>query len=98
MLLFIVNANTYFPEKKLKFFSEKGDLSDDIYRQINPLTVYSFHIYEWLKFVLRSINGHHRESYLTNLFHFEQAEPTRLSVLDFLQEPPLKKKLKKPIS
>ena len=75
-------------KKILKFiyFRKKKDHSFDIFDKNCILTVYELHIYELLKFVLRSIKGLHTEDTLNNMFEFETSHiHTRSSKLRLLK-------------
>ena len=69
-LLYILSASTDLPiaEKKLKviYFRKKGDHCNDIFMRHSLLTIYELHIYELIKFVLKSINGLHQQSFCNN--------------------------------
>ena len=66
-------------QKNLKFiyFRKRVDHSEDIFISNKILTVYELHIYELLKFVLRSVNQLHSETFLNDLFVFEKPKITR---------------------
>ena len=72
---------------KLMFFRNRRDHSEDIFIKHQILTVHELHVYELLKFVLRSINKLHSESFLNNLFEFENPlRGTRRGKLNMLKE------------
>ena len=71
---------------KFTYFRKKYSNSEDIFVRNKLLTVYEFHIYELLKFVLRSVNNLHSESMLNNLFSFETSRNTRISSLSLINE------------
>ena len=63
------------------FFSENvvdndifEDRSNDIFEKNSLLTVYEYHLYEILKFVLKSVIGVHNDSFLNDLFVFQNAK------------------------
>ena len=63
---------------KLICFRKRGDHSEDFFVKNQQLTMHELHVYELLKFVLRSINNLHSEDFLNNLFSFEnQLRDTR---------------------
>ena len=84
-------------KKILKFiyFRRRLDHSEDIFVKHKILTVYELHIYELLKFVLRSIHGLHSENFLNNMFCFNKKKPTRSDSLNLLHEPLCKKKIER---
>ena len=72
---------------KLIYFRKRRDSCDDIFLKNECLTVYELHIYELLKFVLRSIFKVHSIDSLNNYFVFSSQKVTRSSKLQLLQEP-----------
>ena len=87
----------YVLQKKiLKFmYFRKSRDSCNIFFENNILTVYELHIYELLKFVLKSIIGAHVQDYLNNMFTFKLSRQTRLSKFECLDEPLLKRKIER---
>ena len=79
---------------KLMYFRKSRDSCNDIFFENNILAVYELHIYELLKFVLKSIIGAHVQDYLNNMFTFKLSRQTRLSKFECLDEPLLKRKEK----
>ena len=60
------------------------------------LTIYELHIYELIKFVLKSINGLPQQYFCNNLFQFKSNDrKTRSGILSLLKEPFCKKKLER---
>ena len=53
---------------KLIYFRNRREQSDDIFIRNQLLTVHELHVYELLKFVLRSVNKLHSEDFLNNVF------------------------------
>ena len=84
----------YILQKKiLKFiyFRKRSDSSRDIFVSNKLLTVFEFHIYELLKFVLKSLKKMHSESYLNELFEYEHStRNTRRSTKNYLKIPSFK--------
>ena len=60
---------------------------EDILQRRKILSAYELHIYEMLKFVLRSIYQLHSEKYLNDLFNFENKRSTRNDSYNLLHEP-----------
>ena len=72
---------------KLIFFRNRRAHSEDIFIKHQILTAHELHVYELLKFVLRSINKLHSESFLNNSFEFENPlRETRRGKLNMLKE------------
>ena len=84
----------YILQKKiLKFiyFRKRSDSSRDIFMSNKLLTVFEFHIYELLKFVLKSLKKMHSETYLNELFEYEHStRNTRRSNKNYLKIPSFK--------
>ena len=81
---------------KVIYFRKKGDHCDDIFMRHSLLTIYELHIYELIKFVLKSINGLHQQYFCNNLFQFKSNDrKTRSGILNLLKEPFCKKKLER---
>ena len=84
----------YILQKKiLKFiyFRKRSDSSWDIFISNKLLTVFEFHVYELLKFVLKSLKKTHIESYLNELFEYEHStRNTRRSTKNYLKIPSFK--------
>ena len=80
---------------KFMFFRKSRDSCNDIFFENNILTVYELHLYELLKFVLKSIIGAHVQDYLNNMFTFKDTRQTRLSKFQCLDEPLLKRKIER---
>ena len=77
---------------KFVYFRKSRDSCNDIFFENNILKVYELHIYELLKFVLKSMIGAHVQDYLNNMFNFKLSRQTRLSKFECLDEPLLEKK------
>ena len=77
------------------YFRKSRDSCNDIFFENNILTVYELHLYELLKFVLKSIIGAHVQDYLNNMFTFKHTRQTRLSKFQCLDEPLLKRKIER---
>ena len=81
---------------KFMFFRKKMYSCNDIFLKYNFLSVFELHVYELLKFVLRSINSFHSESFLNNLFVFNNRQrQTRNSKYNLLLEPLCKKRFER---
>ena len=76
---------------KFIFFRKRCD-STDLFVNNRILTVYELHLYELLKFVLRSLWGLHSQSYLFERFVFEKPI-TRRSNTGFLKVQSYRKKI-----
>ena len=80
--------------KVLKFisFRRKSDSCSDLFLKYGFLSVYELHIYELLKFVLKSICNFHSENYCNEMFQFskkkEEYEAIRAKITQYtlLQE------------
>ena len=78
------------------FFRKRRDRSNDIFEKYSLLTVYEYHLYELLKFVLKSVIGVHNDSFLNDLFVFQNAKiATRNSDSSLLFEPFCKRKIER---
>ena len=68
-------------KKILKFiyFRNRRESCNDIFEKNQILTVYELHLYELLKFVLRSINNLHKQEFLNDLFFAKNSRITRLT-------------------
>ena len=86
-------------KKVLKFisFRRKSDSCSDLFLKHGFLSVYELHIYELLKFVLKSICNFHSENYCNEMFQFSKKKRrnTRQSELRLLNIPCCKRKLEK---
>ena len=84
-------------KKNLKFifFRIRCDSSTDLFVNNRILTVYELHLYELLKFVLRSRWGLHSESYLNEMSVYEKPNITRHSNTGFLKVPSYRKKIER---
>ena len=81
---------------KFIFFRKRRDRSNDIFEKYSLLTVYEYHLYELLKFVLKSVIGVHNDSFLNDLFVFQNAKrATRNSDSSHLFEPFCKRKIER---
>ena len=70
------------------FFRKRRDRSNDIFEKYSLLTVYEYHLYELFKFALKSVIGVHNDSFLNDLFVFQNAKrATRNSDSSLLFEP-----------
>ena len=91
--------NNYVLQKKILkfiFFRKHRDRSNDIFEKYSLLTVYEYHLYELLKFVLKSVIGVHNDSFLNDLFVFQNAKrATRTSDSSLLFEPFCKRKIER---
>ena len=75
------------------FFRKRRDRSYDIFEKYSLITVYEYHLYELLKFVLKTVIGVHNDSFLNDLFVFQNAKrATRNSDSSLLFEPFCKRK------
>ena len=85
-------------KKVLKFisFRRQSDSCSDLFLKHGFLSVYELHIYELLKFVLKSICNFHSENYCNEMFQFsKKRRNTRQSELRLLNIPCCKRKLEK---
>ena len=85
-------------KKVLKFisFRRKSDSCSDMFLKHGFLSVYELHIYELLKFVLKSICNFYSENYCNEMFQFnKKRRNTRQSELRLLNIPCCKRKLEK---
>ncbi len=85
-------------KKIMKFilFGKRYDTSEDLFQQCKILNVSELHTYELLKFVFRSINNHHTQQHLNNIFSFDlKARSTRNSAILKLQVKLCKTKVKR---
>ena len=73
-------------------FRCRRESCDDIFSKNNLLTVFELHIYELLKFVLKSVKRMHSQGYLNEMFRFEGDRETRLSEVGLLYMPSCKRK------
>ena len=72
-------------------FMKLSDSCRDIFISNKLLTVFEFHIYELLKFVLKSLKKMHSETYLNDLFEYEHGTTkTRRSTKNYLKLPSFK--------
>ena len=90
----IWKKNYLLQKKILKFiyFRNRRDHCEDIFQRHKILSLFELHIYEMLKFVLRSIYQLHSEKYLNDLFSFENKRSTRNDSYNLLHEPLCRKK------
>ena len=81
---------------KFIFFRKRRDRSNDIFEKYSLLTVYEYHLYGLLKFVFKSVIGVHNDSFLNDLFVFQNAKTaTRSSDSSLLFEPFFKRKIER---
>ena len=83
-------------KKKIKviYFRKRHDDSEGLFRANKILTVFELHIYELLRFVLKSLNHMHSEDYLNTIFQFESCtHSTRRADLMLLIVPLCKTKM-----
>ena len=81
---------------KLIYFRKRHDDSEDLFTANKILTVFELHIYELLKFVLKSLNHMHSEDYLNTIFQFESCiHSTRRADFMLLKVPLCKTKIKR---
>ena len=78
---------------KFIFFRGRRDTCQDIFNDYKILTVFELHIYELLKFVLRSLIGAHTQDFLNNMFVFANSRETRYSNNHSLIEPLVKRQI-----
>ena len=78
------------------FFRKRRDRSNDIFEKYSLLTVYEYHLFELLNFVLKSVMGVHNDSFLNDLLVFQNAKrATRNSDSSHLFEPFCKRKIER---
>ena len=67
------------------------------FEKYKVLTAHELHIYELLKFVIKSVNKMHTDTYLNELFSFESRSnnSTRRSLKWFLKVPKCKRKFER---
>ena len=83
------NCRNFF--LKFLYFRKLSDSSRDIFISNKLLTVFEFHIYELLKFVLKLLKKMHSETYLNELFEYEHSiRNTRRSTKNYLKTPSFK--------
>ena len=80
---------------KFIFFRGRRDTCQDIFNDYKILTVFELHIYELLKFVLRSLIGAHTQDFLNNMFVFANSRETRYSNNQSLIEPLVKRQIER---
>ena len=84
-------------KKILKFiyFRERHDSSDDLFIQNGILTVFELHLYELLKFSLKSVNNVNSEKYCNDMLKYEESKAaTRRQRKGFLSLSLAKRKYK----
>ena len=78
------------------YFRKRHDDIEDLFTANKILTVFELHIYELLKFVLKSSNHMHSEDYLNTIFQFESCtHSTRRADFTLLKVPLCKTKMKR---
>ena len=78
------------------YFRKRQDHCEDIFEKNKLLTVFEYHVYELLKFVLKSVNQLHGENFLTEMFIFQNSEKlTRRSSAKLLLDPLCKRKIER---
>ena len=89
----------YILQKKiLKFiyFRNRRENCDDIFQSNCLLTIYELHVYELLKFVLRSLIQQHCPTFLNDLFKFSESNRnTRRASAGLLAEPFCKRQIER---
>ena len=75
-------------KKILKFiyFRKRRDHSEDLFESNQILTVFELHLYELLKFALKTIHSLHSQDFLNKILYFEKSRETRQSSLQLLHE------------
>ena len=58
------------------YFCKRHDSSDDLFIQNGILTVNELHLYELLKFSLKSVNNLHSEKYCNDMLKYEESKVT----------------------
>ena len=80
-------------QKKILKFIHFRCRCDDIFLKNNLLIVFELHIYELLKFVLKSVKRMHSHGYLNEMYRFKEGgRETRLSEVGLLYMPSCKRK------
>ena len=84
-------------QKSLKFihFRRLSDHCKDIFLSHQLLTIQELHVYELLKFVLRSVTNQHSKDSLNTMFAFESASSTRQSSMQLIKQPFSRKKIER---
>ncbi len=84
-------------QKSLKFihFRRLSDHCKDIFLSHQLLTIQELHVYELLKFVLRSVNNQHSEHSSNTMFAFEPASNTPQSSMQLLKQTLSRKKVER---
>ena len=81
---------------KLIYFRQLSGSSRDNFISKILLTLFEFHIYELLKFVLKSLKKMHSETYLRELFEYEHnTRNTIRSTKNYLKIPLFKKQFER---
>ena len=80
---------------KLIYFRKFSDSSSDLFVKHKILNVYQLHIYELLKFVLKSLCKLHQEPQLNDMFTFVERRITRSSAKPLLNEPICRRQIEK---
>ena len=94
----VLNPIFILQKKILKFiyFRKRQDHCENIFEKNKLLTVFEYHVYELLKFVLKSVNQLHSENFLNEMFTFQKSEKlTRRSSAKLLLEPLCKRKIER---
>ena len=90
---------TFVPASKensqIHLLPKTNHSSEDIFADNKILSVYELHIYELLKFVLKSINNFHSDEFLNSMFTFHNFSSTRSSCLNLLNVPSFKTKIQR---
>ena len=89
----------FFIQKKLfdfSFFKRKYESIRKVFNDEKFLTVHELHVYELLKFGLRSIAGLHSETFLNELFVFDKPSyMTRRSNFNLMKIPNFQSKIQR---
>ena len=95
--LFVAFTYLQSAEKNLKliYFRKLSGSSREIFISNKLLTVFEFHIYELLKFVLKSLKKINSETYLNELFEYEHSTRNTRSTKNYLKIPSFKKQFER---
>ena len=81
---------------RLIYFKRNFETIRDVFFDQGILTIHELHVYELLKFVLRSVSGLHSEEFLNELFKFEiPTYRTRRANSELMKIPNLKTKMQR---
>ena len=85
-----IETSPHSKEKNIEadFFRDRKTIMDDLFVKNKILTVYELHLYELLKFVVKSLKGMHSGSYLISFFKYHnELRRTKNTQIKLLKEP-----------